>query len=449
MMEKLFGIQAKGSTIPTEIIAGAATFMTMSYIIFVQPIILSGAGMNLEAVFVATCLASAAATLVMGLVANYPIALAPAMGHNVLFVIIATTVAAQGAAGEPAWPRVLGAVFIAGCVFMVLSLFRFRARLVDAIPESLKNAIAVGIGLLITLVGLEYAGLVVDSESTLVFIGDILSPHVLLVLGGTLFIAILLIYRVKGAILWGILATALGGLLLGIVKYEGLVAAPPSLAPTLFRLDIGGALTVDFLVVIFVFLFLDLFDTVGTLIGVSERGGLMVEGRLPRIGRAFFSDAFGTVFGALLGTSTVTSYVESTAGINAGGRTGLANVVTAALFLLALFFVPLVRMVGGAYILEGQLPLYPVIAPALLIVGVFMMAGVRKIDWDDYTEAVPAFFTLIIMPFAFSIAEGIGFGFVTYSLLKLAAGRGKEVRPFVYACAGVFIILIVLRRFFL
>jgi AGZA family xanthine/uracil permease-like MFS transporter len=444
MLEKLFAIRQHGSTPLREILAGIVTFMTMSYILFVQPIILSGAGMDLSAVFVATCLASAIATLAMGLLANYPIALAPAMGHNVLFVIIASALAAKSGP-EDAWPRVLGAVFIAGCIFIFLSLFRFRARVVEVIPDSLKHAIAVGIGLLITLVGLEYAGIVVDNPATLVLIGDVLSPHVLLVLGGTLLIAVLLIYRVQGAILWGLAATALAGIPLGIVKFQGVFEAPPSIEPTLFKLNVMGALRLDFLSVIFVFLFLDLFDTVGTLIGVSQRGGLMVDGKLPRIGRAFFSDALGTVAGALLGTSTVTSYVESSAGINAGGRTGLANVVTALLFILALFFVPLVRMVGSPYIVEGQLPLYPVIAPALLIVGVFMMNGVRHIPWDDYTEAVPAFFTLIIMPFAFSIAEGIGFGFVTYCILKLVSGQGGKVNWLVYLFAIAFIVLLLVR----
>jgi len=452
MLERLFGIRQRGSTVGTEIIAGVATFMTMSYIIFVQPIILCRmlpTGMDPDAVMVATCLASALGTLLMGLIANYPIALAPAMGHNVIFAGIVVGVAAGLPAGEAAWPKVMGAVFIAGFIFMFLSLFRFRAKLAETLPESLKHAIAVGIGLLITFVGLEYGGLVVDNPGTLVNLGELTSKHVLLVLGGTLFITILLIYRVKGAILWGMLATAIAGIPLGIVNYQGVVSAPPSLEPTFLKLDILGALSPGFWAFIFIFLFLDLFDTVGTLVGVGERGGLMVEGKLPRIGRAFFCDAASTSAGAALGTSTVTSYIESIAGINAGGRTGLASVVTALLFLLALFFKPLVAMVGSAYTEAGGLALFPAIAPALLIVGVFMMTSVRKIDWEDYSEAVPAFFTIIIIPFAFSPAEGIGFGFVSYCLLKLAAGKGKQVHPVVYICAVLFVLLTVLRHFFL
>jgi AGZA family xanthine/uracil permease-like MFS transporter len=438
----MFDLQARGTSVRTEIIAGASTFMTMSYIVFVQPAVLSICGMDHGAVLVATCVASALATVLMGVLANYPIALAPAMGHNFFF---AYTIC--GLMGY-SWQVALGANFISGALFIFLSLFSFRARIVDAIPQSLKSAIAVGIGLLIALVGMEWSGLVVAQEGTLVKLGNLHSAPVLLSLFGVLLISVLFALRVRGAILMGILATALVGWLFDLVKFQGVIGGPPSLAPTFFKLDIlevfRSGHVMDFVVIIFIFFFLDLFDTVGTLVGISDRAGFLVDGKLPRAERALLSDAVGTVVGTCLGTSTVTSYIESAAGVSEGGRTGLANMITALLFVLAVFFYPLAKMVGGEVQYDGM-HLYPVIAPPLIIVGSMMMTSVKSIQWEDYTESVPAFLTLMMMPLTFSITDGIAFGFISYALLKLLSGRGKEVNAFLYVFAALFVIRYILK----
>ena len=433
----MFDLQARNTNVRTEVVAGASTFMTMSYIIFVQPALLAQCGMDYGAVLVATCLASAVATLLMGFLANYPIALAPAMGHNVFFVF--TVCIGMGYS----WQEALGVNFISGALFIALSLFSFRARLVEAIPRSLKSAIAVGIGLLIALLGLEWSGIIVGNPNTLVTLGDLHAAPVLLSLFGLLLISTLSALRVRGAILIGIIAVAFGGWLLNLVEFDGIVGMPEIKESTFLKLDVFGAIRtrgpIDFLSILFVFFFLDLFDTVGTLVGISERAGLLVDGKLPRAERALLSDAVGTVVGTTLGTSTVTSYIESASGVAEGGRTGLANVVTAALFLLAIFFYPLARMVGGRVEYDG-LALYPAIAPPLIIVGSMMMASVKSIDWEDYTESVPAFLTLIVMPLTFSITEGIAFGFISYAALKLLTGRGREVNAFVYVFAALFVL---------
>lgn len=433
----MFDLQARNTTVRTEVIAGASTFMTMSYIIFVQPALLAQCGMDYGAVLVATCLASAVATLLMGFLANYPIALAPAMGHNVFFVF--TVCIGMGYS----WQEALGVNFISGALFIALSLFSFRARLVEAIPRSLKSAIAVGIGLLIALLGLEWSGIIVGNPNTLVTLGDLRAAPVLLSLFGLLLISTLSALRVRGAILIGIIAVAFGCWLLNLVEFDGIVGMPEIKESTFLKLDVLGAIgkrgPIDFLSILFVFFFLDLFDTVGTLVGISERAGLLVDGKLPRAERALLSDAVGTVVGTTLGTSTITSYIESASGVAAGGRTGLANVVTAALFLLAIFFYPLARMVGGRVEYNG-LALYPAIAPPLIIVGSMMMTSVKSIDWEDYTESVPAFLTLIVMPLTFSITEGIAFGFISYAALKLLTGRGREVNAFVYVFAALFVL---------
>lgn len=433
----MFDLQARGTNVRTEVVAGLSTFMTMSYIIFVQPAVLSICGMDHGAVLVATCVASAVATLLMGLLANYPIALAPAMGHNFFFVFTVCGVMGYS------WQVALGANFISGALFIFLSLFSFRARLVDSIPQSLKSAIAVGIGFLIALVGMEWSGLVVGHPATLVQLGDLHSLPVLISLLGVLLISLLFALRVRGAILIGILVTAFLGWLLKLVNFEGIVGAPPSVAPTFLKLDIAGVFNshgfVDVLMIIFVFFFLDLFDTVGTLVGISQRAGFIVDGKLPRAERALLSDAVGTVVGTTLGTATVTCYIESAAGVSEGGRTGLANMVTALFFILALFFYPLAKMVGGE-VTYGELHLYPFIAPPLIIVGSMMMTSVKSINWEDYTESVPAFLTILIMPLTFSITEGIAFGFVSFALLKLLSGRGKEVNAFVYIFAALFVL---------
>jgi AGZA family xanthine/uracil permease-like MFS transporter len=434
MLQRIFKLKENGTDAKTEVMAGVTTFMTLSYIIFVQPTVLSACGMDFGAVLVATCVSSAAATFLMAFYANYPIALAPGMGQNFFF---AYTVVLK--MGIP-WQKALGAVFLSGVLFFLLSFFGFREKLIDGIPGSLKEAIAVGIGLFIAMIGFQWSGIVVASPSTLVGLGSLHSAPVLLSLFGLLLTVILVAARVRGALLWGILATGLAGLPLGVVRYRGILGPVPSLAPTFLKLDIAGAFDLGLVSVVFVFFFLALFDSVGTLIGVSNQAGLLVNGRLPRAREALSADALGSVSGALMGTSTVTAYVESAAGVAEGGRTGLANVVTGILMLAALSFYPLSRMVGDGFKLPSGQQVYPVVAPALIVVGSMMLGNVRKIRWDDATEAIPAFLTMALMPFAFSITEGIAFGFISYSLLKLITGRGREVHGLVYLFAALFVI---------
>ncbi len=434
MLQRLFKLREHNTDVKTEVMAGITTFMTLSYIIFVQPTVLSACGMDFGAVLVATCVSSALSTFLMGLYANYPIALAPGMGQNFFFAY--TVVLGMGIS----WEKALGAVFISGALFLFLSLFGFREKLIDGIPQSLKEAIAVGIGLFVAMIGFQWSGIIIGSPSTLVSLGNLRSAPVLLSLCGLLLTVILVAARIRGALLWGILATALGGLPLGVVHYRGIVDRVPSLAPTLFRLDIPGAFDLGLVSVIFVFFFLALFDSVGTLIGVSSQAGLLVNGKLPRAREALSADAFGSISGAVLGTSTVTAYVESAAGVSEGGRTGLANMVTGVLMLASLFLYPLSRMAGEGLKLPNGFQIYPVVAPALIVVGSMMLRNISRIRWDDATEAIPAFLTMVIMPFAFSITEGIAFGFISYALLKLVARRGREVHGLVYLFAVLFII---------
>lgn len=453
MDRSLFNFAENRTDFKKETIGGATTFMTMSYIIFVQPVILAKAGMDNGAVMVATCISSAVATLLMGLLANYPIALAPAMGHNLVFALIVSGLVEKGHSLENAWKIGLGAVFISGTIFVLLSILRLWEELVEAVPDSLKHSIATGIGLLIALLGLEYGGIVIDTPDILVGLGKLSSPPAVLTLIGLIIISILMTLHVPGAILWGILVVAFLGIPMGIVEYKGIISAPPSISPTLFKLNILGALKTGFISVIFVFFFLDLFDTMGTLIGVSDQAGFLKEGKLPRASRAMLTDAIGTVVGAFMGTSTVTSYIESSTGISQGARTGFANIITGLLFLLALFLSPLAEMIGGTYLYKAtiagelmEMKLHPVIAPALIIVGYLVMKCVTRIDWDDATEAIPAFLVIIITPLTTSITEGIAFGFIAYSLLKLVSGRGREVHWIVYLFAGLFVIRYMLLK---
>ena len=438
MLERLFHLSASRTTVRTEVLAGATTFLAMAYIIFVQPTVLEGAGMDHGAVLTATCLASAIGTLLMAVLANYPIGVAPAMGHNFFFAF--TVVVARGTP----WPVALGAVAVAGSIFILTAGIGLRERAILAVPESLKHAISVGIGLLIALIGLRWSGIIVAAPGTLVGLGDLRSVPVLLSLGTLLVMAILMARGVKGALLAGMLLSTIAALALGLVKFEGVVSLPPSLAPTFLKLDVLGALSPSLIDIVFVFFLLALFDSIGTLIGVASRIGLVRGGTFPRAKQALLADAVGTVVGAGLGTSTVTAYVESSTGVAAGGRTGLASTVTAALFLLALFFHPLVKMIGGGYAAAGGVVLYPIVAPALVLVGVMMMDGTRQIPWDDYTESIPAFLTLLVMPLAVSISAGITFGFVAYVLLKLVAGRRREVHWLLYVFAGTGLISMVL-----
>jgi AGZA family xanthine/uracil permease-like MFS transporter len=433
MFERLFRLRAAGTTIRTEVLAGVTTFATLSYIIFVQPTVLSTAGMDFGAVMVATCLAAALATALIGLLANYPIAAAPAMGHNFFFAY--TVVVGMGVP----WAVALGADFLAGALFIALAAFRFREAVMDAVPDALKAAIPVGIGLLIAFVGLEWAGIVVPSPGAFAKLGRLTAPPTLLALAGFLAIAVLQLRRVRGAILIGILGTTAAGALLGLLPYRGIVAAPPSLAPTFLKLDLAGALRPELIEVVLVFLFLAVFDTVGTLIGVSTQAGLLRDGKLARAGRALLADAIGTTAGTALGTSTVTAYVESAAGVAAGGRTGLANLVTALLLMLAVFFHPLAQLMGGS-VDSGGLQLRPVTAAALMTIGYLMAGNAARVRWDDLSEAVPAFLVIVTMPLSLSIADGLAFGFISYALLKLLAGRGREVRPLVYVLAALFVL---------
>jgi adenine/guanine/hypoxanthine permease len=433
VLERVFHLRGNNTTVRTEVIAGITTFLTMAYIIFVQPAVLSAAGMDFGAVLVATCIASGVATLLMAFLANYPIAVAPAMGHNFYFAF--TVVAGM----QVPWQIALGAVALAGLLFIVTAGIGLREHLIVAIPESLKHAIAVGIGLLIALVGLEWGGIVRGTPGTLVTLGHLHLAPAMLTLFGLVVMGVLLARRIRGALLVGILLCALTGLLTGLVRYQGVVSAPPSIVPTLMRMDLLGALRPGMGVVVLIFFVLALFDSVGTLVGVAGQAGLMRGNTLPRARGALLADAIGTVVGAALGTSTVTAYIESSTGVAAGGRTGLASVVTAVLFFLSLFFYPLVRMIGGGYPIGNGVVLYPVIAPALVLVGTMMMPAVRAIAWDDPTEGIPAFLTIVIMPLTVSITDGIAFGVISHALLKLTTGRGREVNWLMYAFAIVFV----------
>lgn len=434
MLERLFQLNAAGTTIRIEVLAGVTTFVTMAYIIFVQPTVLASAGMDHGAVLTATCLASAVATLLMALLANYPIAVAPAMGHNFFF---AFTVVLAG--GTP-WPVALGAVAIAGMIFILTAGVGLRERVISAVPESLKHAISVGIGLLIALIGLQWAGIIVGARGTLVTLGPLTSPPVILALGTLVVMAILMARRVTGAMLIAMTMGLVAALAFGFVKFEGVVSSPPSLSPTFLKLDVLGALRPGLFDVVLVFFLLALFDSIGTLIGLTSRIGLARGGAFPRARQALLADAVGTVVGAGLGTSTVTAYIESSTGVAAGGRTGLASVVTAALFLAALFVHPIVKMVGGGVAAADGVTLYPIVAPALILVGVLMMEGVRHIKWDDLTEAIPAFLTLMTMPLTVSITDGIAFGLIASVILKLATGRARELDWLAYVFAAVFLL---------
>lgn len=406
----------------------------MAYIIFVQPAVLGAAGMDRGAVLTATCLATAFATVLMALLANYPIAVAPAMGHNFFF---AFTVVVAG--GTP-WQTALGAVAIAGVIFIVTAGIGLRERVMTALPDPLKHAIGAGIGLLIALIGLEWCGIIVDAPGMLVGLGSMGSRPVMLAIGTLGAMAILWARGVRGALLIGMLASTAVALPLGLTSYHGIMAAPPSIAPTFLQLDVLGALRPDLVSVTLVFFLLALFDSIGTLIGLAHRIGLVRDGTMPRARQALLADAVGTVAGAALGTSTVTAYIESSAGVAAGGRTGLSAVTVAVFFLLALFLHPLVRMIGGGYDAGNQVILYPSVAPALILVGVMMMQSVREIRWDDATEAIPAFLTIVVMPLAVSITDGIAFGLIAIAVLKLSTGRGRELHALAYVFAVVFLL---------
>ena len=428
MLEKLFHLSAHGTNVRTEVIAGLTTFLTMAYIIFVNPMMMADAGIDPGAAFVATCLAAAIGSLIMGLWANYPIALAPGMGLNAFFSY--TVVGSMGYS----WEVALGAVFISGFLFFLLSIFKIREWIINSIPMALRSAIAAGIGLFLALIALKNAGLVVDHPATLVALGDLTQPAPILAALGFALIVALAYRQVTGAVMIGILVITGISLMAGLSQATGIVSAPPSLTPTYLQLDIRGAIEIGMLSVIFAFLFVDLFDTSGTLIGVAQRANLVDEnGKMPRLGRALMADSTATMAGAALGTSTTTSYIESAAGTAAGGRTGLTACVVALLFLLALFFSPL----------AGAVPAFAT-APALLFVAVLMTGGLVQVNWDDLTEAAPVVITAIMMPLTFSIANGIALGFIAWTVIKLFAGRWKDLTPSLYLLAGLFVIKLAL-----
>ncbi|WP_028305185.1 NCS2 family permease [Oceanospirillum maris] len=428
MLEKLFKLSEHKTNVKTEVVAGITTYLTMAYIIFVNPSILALAGMDYGAVFVATCLAAAIGSLIMGLWANYPIALAPGMGLNAFFTF--TVVMEMGYS----WESALGAVFFSGLIFTVLSIFKIREWIINSIPLSLRLGIAAGIGLFLALIALKSAGIVVASSATLVTMGDLSDPKVILAIVGFFIIVSLSYRRVLGSVMIGILVVTVLSMLPfyeggSLNELQGIMAMPPSLAPTFMAMDLAGALEVGMLSIIFAFLFVDLFDTSGTLVAVAQQGGLLdKDKRLPRLGRALMSDSTATMAGAALGTSTTTSYIESTAGISAGGRTGLTAVVVAGLFLLSLFFAPL----------AGSVPAYAT-AGALFYVAVLMTGGLAEVDWKDLTEAAPVFVAAIAMPLTFSIANGIAFGFITYAGIKLLSGRREDVSLSVMILAALFV----------
>jgi AGZA family xanthine/uracil permease-like MFS transporter len=433
-LEKQFHLSASRTTIRTELLAGLTTFMTMSYIIVVQPAVLSTTGMDFGAVLAVTCIVSAIGCFLMAFLANYPIAVAPAMGHNFFFAF--TVVAAM----HYPWQVALGAVFISGIVFLLMSMWGIREALIYAIPDSLKRGIAVGIGLLIALVGLEWSGFLAANPATLVTLGDLRNPAVWMSGAGILVTSVLLVRRVRGAILAGILTSTVTGLAFGIVRYHGVVSAPPSIAPVAFKLDIIGAVKLGAVPVIFTFFFLDLFDSIGSLIGIAEQGGFMRDGHLPRAREALLADAVGTSIAGLLGNSPVVSYIESAAGVAEGGRTGLANVMTGLLMLSGLFFAPLAQMIGEGYKSPSGLTLYPTVAPALIIVGAFMMRNVGRIEWNNPLEYIPAFITIVFIPFTFSITDGIAFGFISYVLLSIIAGRHRKLHWLMVVFTALFVI---------
>ncbi|MGA7387084.1 MAG: NCS2 family permease [Pseudolabrys sp.] len=421
MLDRYFGLSQQGTDVRTEFIAGVTTFLTMVYIIFVNPIILGKAGMDQGAVFVATCVAAAASTLVMALYANYPIALAPGMGINAFFAF--TVVLTY----KYTWQQALAAVFCSGVLFFLISVYRIRQYVIDAIPQNLKLAVSAGVGLFLGIIALEEAKVVVAHPATLVTLGDLTNPPAVLMLLGFVLVAGLNYRRVLGGTLIGILVVTAIGLPFGLTQFTGIVSVPPSIAPTFLQLDFSRIGELTFLIIVFSILFVDVFDNAGTLIGVTHRTGLMKNGKLARMKEALISDSFAAMFGALIGTSTTTSYIESAAGVSAGGRTGLTAAFVGLFFLLALFFAPL----------AGMVPAYAS-AAALLYVACVMARGLAEIDWEDITEYAPAVVTAITMPLTYSIATGIGLGFITYALAKLIAGKLKDAAPAVIGLAVLF-----------
>lgn len=426
MLDSLFGLKAHGTNVRTEVVAGITTFLTMAYIIFVNPQILSTTGMDQSAVFVATCVAAALGSLIMGFYANWPIAMAPGMGLNAFFAF-----GVVGAMGFT-WQQALGAVFISGCIFLILTVTGVRRWLVEGIPHSMRSAVAAGIGMFLGIIALKSAGIVVASDATFVTLGDMRSPPAMLAMIGFFMIAALDALKVKGAILIGILVITVVAMVTGITPFGGVMSPPPSIAPTFLQLDIVGAFSAGILHVVLTFVLVEVFDATGTLIGVAKRAGLLNEGpghTNPQLGKALLSDSTAIVAGSMLGTSSTTAYVESASGVLAGGRTGLTAVTVAVFFLLALFFAPL----------AGSVPAFAT-APALLYVACLMMRELVDVNWEDITDAAPAALTALMMPFTYSIANGLAFGFISFALIKAATGRAREVHMATWLVAALFLI---------
>jgi len=421
-LEKFFQLSANRTDVKTELLAGLTTFLTMAYIIFVNPSILSDAGMPRESVFVATCVAAAIGCLIMGLYANYPIALAPGMGLNAYFAY--AVVKGMGYT----WQVALGAVFISGCLFVAVSVFKIREVIVNGIPPSIRTAITAGIGLFLAIISLKNCGIVAASPATFITLGDLHQPSAILAIAGFFLIVALDRLKIRGAILIGILGVTVLSFFFGGNKFGGMFAAPPSIDPTLFKLDIMGALSVGILNVVLVFFLVELFDATGTLLGVANRAGLLVNGKMARLNKALLADSTAILAGSFLGTSSTTAYIESAAGVQAGGRTGLTAVAVAVLFLACLFISPL----------AGAVPPYAT-APALFYVSCLMLRELAHLDWEDTTESVPAVVTALMMPFTYSIANGVAFGFITYAGLKLFCGRAREVPLVIWIIAAIFL----------
>jgi AGZA family xanthine/uracil permease-like MFS transporter len=423
LLQRVFHLEENQTTVRQELLAGVTTFMTMSYVVVVNPRILSDAGMPVDGVLFATCISAAIATLIMGVWANYPIALAPGMSLNAYF-----TYSVVIGRGVP-WQTALGVVFLSGLLFLLLTLTKLREQIVNGIPDCLKHGTAGGIGLFIAFIGLRNAQIVVPNKATIVGMGHIGDPQVLLAAAGLIFIAILMARRIGSAILLGIVAITLAGIPLGLAHWPVHFFSLPHPAGTFLKLDLRSATRIGLGELMFVFFFVDLFDNVGTLVGVCEEGGFLRDGKLPRASRALLADAFGTMFGALTGTSTVTSYIESAAGVAAGARTGLGNIMIAALFLVAMFCAPLV----------AAIPTYAT-APALILVGALMCGSLARVHWDDFSSAFPAFITLVATPLTFSIATGLSLGLLSFTFIKVGTGKYREISPLIWVLSVLFLI---------
>ena len=423
MLERIFHLQENQTTVRRELLAGLTTFMTMAYVVVVNPRILSDAGMPVDGVLFATCISAAIATLIMGLWANYPIALAPGMSLNAYF-----TYSIVIGRGVP-WQTALGVVFLSGCLFLLLTLTKAREQIINGIPDCLKHGTAAGIGLFIAFIGLRNAKIIVANPATFVAFGKISDPQVLLAAIGLIFIAVLMARKINSALLIGILTITFAGIPIGLAHWPAHLFSLPHPGGTFLKLDLRSATKIGLGELMFVFFFVDLFDNVGTLVGVCEEGGFMRDGKLPRASRALLADAFGTISGALVGTSTVTSYIESAAGVAAGARTGLGNMVIAGMFLLAMFCAPLI----------AAIPIYAT-APALILVGALMCGAVARVHWDDFSEAFPAFLTLVATPLTFSIATGLSLGMLSFTFIKLGTGKYREISPLIWVLSVLFLI---------